>query len=304
MNCIRCNTPLEPNARFCPNCGTPVSQTQATSRDSNPSFSNEPPTNYPINLDAPSSPPPTQQQWNTPSLQETRQDSRPQAYSTSPAPTVNQQQDGRSAGTFSNAGDAYATPLPRRRRRRGRGCLTGLITLIVLLILIGGGWFLLARPYLNNLATTKLDNALTDAVNHIPVEVAAAPAGAVPVPEKLLNNLLVLSSSPNDLVKNMQVHITASQMRLEFSVFGFSCAVTGVPQVNAGHLVITNVNIEGIAALILAPDEITTLVNRHLADAQQRINHSIVSVSLKDQELDLVLGQPGVPGGINPPIVP
>lgn len=204
-----------------------------------------------------------------------------------------------SAGTLSSTNDTH-TSRPRRRRR---GCLLGgLITIIVLLILIGGGWFLVARPYLNNLAQTKLDSALTDAVNHIPPEVAAAPAGPVPISEKLLNNLLVLSSSPNDLVKNMQIHITASQMRLEFQVFGFSCAVTGIPQVNHGQLVITNVNIEGIASLILTSDDITALVNRQLATAQQRIKHSIVSVNMKDQELDLLLGPPG--GGITPPVLP
>jgi hypothetical protein len=34
-------------------------------------------------------------------------------------------------------------------------------------------------------------------------------------------------------------------------------------------------------------------VNRHLADAQTKLNHSIDSVQLKDQEVDLVLGPAG-----------
>ena len=88
-------------------------------------------------------------------------------------------------------------------------------------------------------------------------------------------------------------------MRMDFQVYGFPCAVSGVPQVNQGHLVATNVTIEGIAALILTPDQITTLVNKHLVDAQTKINHPIESVQLKDQELDLMLGQPGS-GGLPP----
>ncbi len=297
MNCTTCNAPLESNTRFCPKCGTPVSQAQSsaqeTRRDPAASFTNEPQT-YPQN---PSSPPPTQQQWQPTAPQDTRL----QSYSSSPQQPTNLQQDRQGASSLSNPEDTNT----RRPRRRRRGCLAGcLITVIVLLLLIGGGWFLVARPYLDNLAQSKLNTALTDAVSHIPPEVAAAPAGPVSIPENLLNNLLVLSSSPNDLVKNMQIHITSNQMRLAFQVYGFSCAVTGVPQVNSGHLTIANVNIEGIAALILTPDEITTLVNHHLTEAQQRINHSIVSVNLKTQELDLVLGQPGIPGGINPPTVP
>ena len=150
------------------------------------------------------------------------------------------------------------------------------------------------------MAHTKLDETLTDAVNNIPPPLSQLPAGPVSIPEKALNNLLVLQSAPNDVVKNPQIHITSTQARMEFQVYGFPCAVTGVPQANSGHLTFTSVNIEGIAALILSPDEFTTLVNQHLADAQTKINHPIESVQLKDKELDLMLGQPG--GGGLPPL--
>jgi hypothetical protein len=169
-----------------------------------------------------------------------------------------------------------------------------------LLVLIVGGWFFGLQPYLNKMAHTKLDETLTEAVNNIPPPLSQLPAGPVSIPEKALNNLLVLQSAPNDIVKNPQIHITSTQARMEFQVYGFPCAVTGVPQANSGHLTLTNVNIEGIAALILTPDEITTLVNRHLADAQTKLNHSIDSVQLKDQEVDLVLG----PGGSGVPPLP
>jgi hypothetical protein len=158
------------------------------------------------------------------------------------------------------------------------------------------------------MAQSKLNGVLDDAVNHIPPQVTQLPAGAVTVPERVLNNLLVLESSPNDIVKNVQIHITSSAMNLQFDVYGFTCTVSGVPAVNAGHLIVTNVNVQGIASLILTADEITALANRHLADAQARINHAILSVHLKDQELDMVLGAPGslpsgggLPPGVTPP---
>ncbi len=291
MNCTKCNAPLEINARFCRQCGTPVSQPM--SNNSAPSFESEPPT-QPIYQQTPSLQPTQQQPWSqpptSPSLP-TQWSQPPTSPSLPPQQPMYLQSERQDAnvGTFSN------TDTPKRPRKKRRGCLPGaLITLVVLLILIGGGWFLVARPYLDNLAQSKLDSALTDAVNHIPVQVAAVPAGtSVPVTETLLNNLLVLQSSPNDLVKNMQIQITSSQMRMQFTVFGFSSAVTAVPQVNQGKLVVTNVQIEGLASLILTADEVTALANRHLADAQQRINHSIASVQLKDHELDLVFGPQG-----------
>jgi hypothetical protein len=149
------------------------------------------------------------------------------------------------------------------------------------------------RPYLDNLAQTRLDGILTDAVNNMPPPLSQLPDGPVSIPETALNNLLVLQSAPNDIVKNPQIHITSTQARMDFQVYGLPCAVTGVPQANSGHLTLTNVNIEGVAGLILTPDEITTLVNRHLADAQAKLNHSISSVQLKEQEVDLVLGPSG-----------
>ena len=54
----------------------------------------------------------------------------------------------------------------------------------------------------------------------------------------------------------------------------------------------SNVTVEGILALIMSPDEVTSLVNRHLADAQARFAHPIIQVSLKDHELDLLVGPP------------
>jgi hypothetical protein len=164
----------------------------------------------------------------------------------------------------------------------------------------------------DSMAQSKLDGVLTDAVSRIPPPVSQLPAGPVKVSERTLNNLLVLGSSPNDIVKNTQIHITSSAMSLQFDVFGFTSTVSGVPAVNSGHLVATNVSIQGIAAFILTADEITALVNRHLADAQVKLNHSIVSVQLKDQELDMVLGSPGsgglpgggLPPGVTPPAIP
>ena len=235
---------------------------------------NEPPTLPPGSLQIPQGQQPPQQMWLQP--QSAPQPSSYQASKSEP-------------GTFSNPQDTRP-----RRRASGRGCLArSLIIFVVLLVLIVGGWFFAVRPYLNNMAQTKLDGVLTDAVNNIPPPLSQLPPGPVSIPEKALNNLLVLQSAPNDVVKNPEIHITSTLARLNFQVFGFPCAVTGVPQANSGHLTLTNVNIEGIAAFVLTPDEIMTLVNRHLADAQTKLNHSIDSVQLKDQEVDLVLGPPG-----------
>ena len=273
MNCTTCNMPLEPNARFCRNCGTPVSIAATNNPGANPA------------------PPYRSTDMNeSPTLLARPQIGQqpPQQMPLQPQPQPSYYQPTRvEPANFPNAQDG------RPRRRRGGCLIRSLITFIVLLVLIVGGWFFGLQPYLNKMAHTKLDETLTDAVNNIPPPLSQLPPGPVSIPEKALNNLLVLQSAPNDVVKNPEIHITSTLARLNFQVYGFPCAVTGVPQANSGHLTLTNVNVEGIAAFILTPDEITTLVNKHLADAQTKLNHSIDSVQLKDQEVDLVLGPPG-----------
>jgi zinc-ribbon domain len=298
MNCPKCNTLLETNARFCPRCGEPISGIALNNTPANPASSyppaymGEPPTL------------PLEQQRNEPLVLRPgyQQVSQPPAHGAAPQWSQSQAAAAQSQQPpyYQTGVNTLASNGNTRPRRRGRGCLVGFITLLVLLLLLVGGWFLLLRPYLNDLAKNKLDNILTDAVNHIPPQVALAPAGPVNVSENLLNNLLVLSSSPNDIVKNTQIHITPNTMSMQFQVYGFTGTVNGVPKVQQGRLVITNVTVDGIAGLILSPEDITALANKHLAAAQTRINHAIVSVQMKNQELDLVFGAAGsnpTPGG-------
>lgn len=301
MNCIKCKAPLEANARFCPNCGEPVSNMGPYSTPSHSAppyqsaFTAEPPT---LPLDNQRIEPLILQPGN-------QQAPQPQAYGPAQQRLQPQAAQPQQAPYYQPGVNSLASSRNTKTRRRGRGCLVGLTIILLLLLVLVGGWFLLLRPYLNNQAQNNLDSVLSDAVNHIPAQVAVAPADSVKVTENLLNNLLVLNSSPNDIVKNMQIHITPNTMNMQFQVYGFDSTVTGVPQVNQGHLVITNVTVDGVAGLILSPDEITALVNRHLADAQARINHSVVSVQLNNQEMDLVLGTStssptptGGPGGL------
>ena len=301
MNCIKCKAPLEANARFCPNCGEPVSSIGPNSTPVHPAppyqqaFTAEPPT---LPLDNPKIEPLILRPGN-------QQASQPQAYGPAQHRFQPQAAQPQQSPYYQPGVNSLASSGNTKTRRRGRGCIVGLTIILLLLLVLVGGWFLLLRPYLNNQAQNKLDSVLSDAVNHIPAQAAVAPAGSVKVTENLLNNLLVLNSSPNDIVKNMQIHITPNTMNMQFQVYGFDSTVTGVPQAKQGHLVITNVTVDGVAGLILSADEITALVNRHLADAQARINHSVVSVQLNNQEMDLVLGTStssptpaGGPGGL------
>ena len=186
-----------------------------------------------------------------------------------------------------------------KQKSRVRGCLlTSLIIVVVLLLLLAGAWFAVLRPYANNMAQTQLNNALAQAVDNIPAQVALLPAGGtVPISDNTLNLLLSDQSSSSNIVQNTNITISAQNVVFKFQVFGFDCSVTSVPIASNGKIVLTNVTVSGIAGMVLPADEITTIVNNHLADAVVRINHSITKVTLKQHEIDLTFGQRGSSGG-------
>ena len=176
------------------------------------------------------------------------------------------------------------------RSRRG-GCTLGCLTILVLLLLIvGAGWFFVAQPLLHDTALKQLDQSMSSAVNQIsPVGSQALPHTLM-VSENSLTNILVLNTAPSDPVRHPTVKISTNGVRFEFQVYGSDCAITMVPQVQKGNLTATNVTVEGIIGLILSSDDIQTLLNKHLRDAQQRIQHPVQSVQLKDHEMDLTFG--------------
>lgn len=180
----------------------------------------------------------------------------------------------------------FATETRPHRRRGCFGCLT---SLVVLLVIIGILWFLVARPYLHNIAQTQLDQALTNATAQMPAAVTQLPPGPFLVQEQTLNNLIALNIAPSNPIQRVQARITANNMRLDFQLYGYPCSITGVPQAVNGQLTMTNITISGIFALIMSPDELTPLLNQHLADTLQKMRHKVLAVQLKNQQLGLLL---------------
>ena len=263
MNCIRCNDPLPPDARFCRNCGAPVS----------------------INVPPPQ-PPQLQAQVHSPT---------PQPYY---QPTLPVSPETLQSSSF--AGQRPQNLASRRdmppRRRRGRGLRFTLITLVVLIILLAGAWVFVLRPYLHSLAQNQVDSALSNAVNQIDFSLISQAPPGVPLPpvkvtEDAINNFyLPLIHNPSSPVQNMHIQIASNQVRLDFTVYGFASDVTGKPTLQNGNLTVTNVSVGGIAGLVMSSDEMTALLNRHLADIQSRLHRPINSVLLMNHELDIILG--------------
>ena len=188
----------------------------------------------------------------------------------------------------------------KRQPSRTRGCLiSSLVTLVVIVLLVVGGWFLLARPILHNLATNQINQALSDAINNIPPAVVALPGGSQTVTENTLNNLITLQSAPSDPVQKVTIHFTPNDAEIDFQVYGLTSSITAVPEAVNGNLIATNVKVQGLASLIMSPDEMTTILNTQFANVQSHIQHSITGVKLENGAIVLTLGKgipvPGLP---------
>jgi len=143
------------------------------------------------------------------------------------------------------------------------------------------------RPSIHNMAQTELNAALDRAEESIHPPSLFLPGIIVPIQEHTITEMFLLNLAPSSPLKNPVTHITPSNVRLDFQLYGFPCAISAVPQVDNGYLVVSNVNIEGIISLIMSPDEMTALLDTHLVHAQQLFQHSVTNVQLKNQEMDL-----------------
>ena len=213
----------------------------------------------------------------------------PQAYQPTVAVSPN-------AGSMPGTEARYASPSQPTNRRKNRLMQVLLIVLAVLLVLsllLVGGWFLLLRPYVHGVAQNEVDGVFSSATNLInPLAVAMVATSHKPViiTENDANNFIALNSSQSDPIQQVHLSITPAGLQLEFQTYGLTSTITGVPRVVNGQIVMTNVTVQGVASLIMSPDELTNEVNADLQQVSATLNRPITGLVLKNQEMEVQLG--------------
>ncbi len=297
MNCAQCNAPLEPGARFCRNCGYAV-----------PASSSRPPQNN--NNNGPTKPAPVespfpqlQQSSQSPQAQYTGQPLWPEVQPIPETPRYNQQSmpmqsppQGAANPASPPSTDAPPASAPRRRGKKWPWPVKVLITLAALVVLLVGGWFLVARPILHNMAVDQFNQLLSSKLDLVvPIPVITT----VPITEDTLNTLMSLDPPPAPL-QNAVVHIAppvlasdgsyTGGVQFSFQVYGLSNSISMIPTASNGQIVITNVKVDGLMSWILSADDMTSLLNAQLQDAVTRLHRQITGITLKGQEMDIQLG--------------
>src|SRR5215469_6812431 len=211
MNCTRCNFPLVPEARFCPNCGLPVSSGHPQSEGGNIAQANQQgmggaqavlPSSWQVQQSTPAQP-------HYP----------PKTYQPTVAVSAN-------AGSLPNAGFMVSPELRMRRQNRLlKVFIIALAVLLVVVLLLVGGWLFLLRPYLHGVAQNEVDgvfSSATNLINPLAVAVVAASHRPVIITEKDANNFIAMNSSQSDPVQQVHLSITPGGVRLDFQTYGLT----------------------------------------------------------------------------------
>jgi hypothetical protein len=310
MNCKNCNNPLEPQARFCVRCGTTVEENTRASGAGQ--TMPEAPMGTRSREAAAIFPPQQPMVINPQSVSQqpsyTQQAQSPQ-WSNYQQPTVPHIQQNQPSSLTQTTGFAKNTQQgkPAKRRSLG-GCLLSLIlVLVVLFAALAGAWFFAIQPYIHAKVLDKLDNTMTnvtDQIDQLPslpqltsipiikrLPISPPTVVTLPIPDSIAESFVnaQINNAPSGPVQNAVVHINQQGVRLEFNVhlnflpFDFPSAVSFRPAIDGqGHLVAQNMNIEGIANLVLSPDDLTNLLNKHFATAmtkiQNKYNHTVSDI--------------------------
>jgi len=280
MNCTRCNTPLIPEARFCRNCGMPVS----TDIPQPATGHNEQANQQGIG-DSPTVLPPS---WQVQQSAPIQPHYTPQAYQPTVAVSSN-------PGSMPSTGAQFASPpIPthRRKNRLMQVLLILLAALLILLLVLIGGWFVVLRPYLHGVAQNEVDgvfSSATNLINPLTVAVIATSHRPVIITETDANNFIALNSTQSDPIQQIHMSITPAGLQLEFQTYGLTSTITGVPHVVNGQIVMTNVTVQGVASLIMSPAELTNEVNADLQQVSATLHRPIAGIELKNQEMDVQL---------------
>lgn len=294
MNCLQCSAPLENQARFCRNCGTPV----VIGSSPMLSASESPTVPTPVGMPLPQSqwqPSPTQpapQRNQMPDVQPVSAQPQyaPQAQWMPPPQPLPPQ-----IGSMQSIGTQQSKATSRRKRKWP---LRLLIILLVLIVLLTAGWFFVGRPVLHSVAQNQFDQLIGSQINAIlPLPTAIT---SLAVTENEMNNLITLNHAPSDPVQNAVAHISppviasdgsfTGGLELDFQLYGFPCAIKGIPVASNGQILMTHVQVTGILGLIMSPDEMTTLLNGHIHDAFVRLHRQAAGITFKNQEIDIQLG--------------
>jgi hypothetical protein len=185
--------------------------------------------------------------------------------------------------------DAFVPPHLRNRRRRGPfRWVLGLIGILLIAGVAYAALVLVVRPKVSDRVEAATGDAISAAVADAPVAPSTTD-GTIVVTESKVNAALRGMQDDYKPLKDVRVQIHRSGIKVTFTLYGVSGALTGALDARNGRLVIVNPKLSGVTDQLVDVDQVAREAERSLNRLFARNNLKPTDVTFADNTMTIVV---------------
>ena len=187
---------------------------------------------------------------------------------------------------------SYRTSRRLERRRRGNGCLAGLVALVWGLLIIGVLYYFFVRPqvrrYLGDQIGSQMrgtgqaeQQLVNGAAAGLPTAIAALPSGEVRITEAQANDFLASRADALKPIDSMTVHFVPGQVQADLRALGTtSTAKLGLAVAN-GRIVDVDPQLDGPLGRVVSLPSLSSALEQQLNDQLAIQGRTITAVRIE-----------------------
>ena len=187
---------------------------------------------------------------------------------------------------------SYRTSRRLERRRRGNGCLAGLVALVWGLLIIGVVYYFFVRPQVSRYLGDQIGSQMrgtgqaeqqleNGAAAGLPTAIAALPAGEVRITEAQANDFLASRADALKPIDSMTVHFVPGQVQADLRALGTtSTAKLGLAVAN-GRIVAVDPQLDGPLGRVVSLPSLSSALEQQLNDQLAIQGRTITAVRIE-----------------------
>lgn len=187
---------------------------------------------------------------------------------------------------------SYRTSRRPERRRRGNGCLAGLVALVWGLLIIGVVYYFFVRPQVSRYLGDQIGSQMrgtgqaeqqleNGAAAGLPTAIAALPSGEVRITESQANDFLASRADALKPIDSMTVHFVPGQVQADLRALGTtSTAKLGLAVAN-GRIVAVDPQLDGPLGRVVSLPSLSSALEQQLNDQLAIQGRTITAVRIE-----------------------
>ncbi|MFN8480234.1 MAG: hypothetical protein U0074_20635 [Kouleothrix sp.] len=187
---------------------------------------------------------------------------------------------------------SYRTSRRLERRRRGNGCLAGLVALVWGLLIIGVLYYFFVRPQVSRYLGDQIGSQMrgtgqaeqqleNGAAAGLPTAIAALPSGEVRITEAQANDFLASRADALKPIDGITVHFVPGQVQADLRALGTtSTAKLGLAVAN-GRIVAVDPQLDGPLGRVVSLPSLSSALEQQLNDQLAIQGRTITAVRIE-----------------------